>query len=98
QLVIAWVSNVLGKFYAYNPLVKTQKKGLPRRRLAEHLQVIRQMILPGNVGLMPHVSFDKPIRYEDIKSIDGVKGKFQAILKRAEALLKTHREKFDIKY
>lgn len=91
RLVISIVTHVVGKVYYNNPLIKLQKGYREKQKLAEFIQLMQQMILPGSVNVVPRVSFDFPVTLEQLRA-EAVESKdlMQAIIARARGVLRDH--------
>jgi hypothetical protein len=89
QLLMTMVSNVLSPEYLHNPLTRLRKKLRDRQRIAEFLQVIRQMLSPSSVQLTPQVTFAPPMQLTEL--LANVPQQLQsAIVEQAQQLLADH--------
>jgi hypothetical protein len=70
-VVPAIVSNVLNKRYFNNPLVKIPKTAWEKRKLAEMIQVSRQMLANKPIDLTPRLTFGEPVRGETLRDSAG---------------------------
>jgi hypothetical protein len=60
QVVSTIASNVLLKRFAHHPLTHLRRKPMDRRRLAEFMQVIQQLLAPKSIAAQPCISFGPP--------------------------------------
>jgi hypothetical protein len=65
-LQVAMMSGVLLPRFLRHPLVRIRKTAVRRRKLAEVLQILRQLISPRAVRLNPRLSFGDPINAGDL--------------------------------
>jgi hypothetical protein len=82
------VSSVLSKRYLHNPLVKIPKTDWEKRKLAEMIQVIRQMLSDRPIDLTPRITFGAAVSGEMLRDAAG--HYLPAIIERARATLKEH--------
>lgn len=68
QIVLAAVSHVLLRRFFSHPLVRLYRKPVMRRRLAEFLQVIQQLVWPKSVQAQARISFTQPVRASELKA------------------------------
>jgi hypothetical protein len=71
QLVITTVSHVLQPKWMKNPLLRTQKTEMTKRRMAEFIQVLNQFFIPWSIKSTPCITFGKAISYTELKIMDG---------------------------
>lgn len=90
QVVITIASHVLERRFWRNPLRHLRRARMDRQRIAEFLQVIRQMVSPGSVLLSPRLSYAAPVSYERELAEGQADAVRQSILSRAEAQLAEH--------
>ena len=88
QVVAAIVSGVLSPVWLRSPLVKVQPEIWRQRKLAEILQIMQQIILPGSLLAAPRVTFAPPVTLVDLAS-DGASVHAQ-LVQRAQDLLALH--------
>jgi hypothetical protein len=88
RVVTAIVSSVLSRRYLGNPLVKIPKTDWERRKLAEFIQVSRQMIINKPIDLTPRLTFAEPAPGEILRDTDG--RYLPAIIARARQTLAKH--------
>ncbi len=66
RLLVAIASGVLIPKSMKNPIVRIRKTAARRQKLAEVLQVIRQMIRPQSLRIDAHISFGQPVKGKDL--------------------------------
>jgi hypothetical protein len=84
----AIVSSVLSRRYFNNPLVKIPKTDWEKRKLAEMIQVSRQMIANKPIDLTPRITFGAAIKGDDLRDSEG--HTLPAIIARARQTLIEH--------
>jgi hypothetical protein len=85
-LQVTIVSGVLMSKFMRSPIVKIRKTAPRRQKLAEVLQIIRQMIFPLSIQTNVHISFAKPIRGTDLAKDEMM----PSVIKIARRLLEDH--------
>jgi hypothetical protein len=70
-VVTAIVSSVLSRRYFNNPLVKIPKTDWEKRKLAEMIQVSRQMMANKPIDLTPRITFSEAIVGDDLRDSEG---------------------------
>jgi 1-acyl-sn-glycerol-3-phosphate acyltransferase len=91
QLLISIVSNVLTGKYFHNPLTLLRRKMLERQKLAEFIQTMQQLVIPGSVNIRPRISFDNPFTLEKLHNrVDQSRQIMQAIAERASVAFARH--------
>ncbi|HSF81231.1 MAG TPA: hypothetical protein VLA49_08355 [Anaerolineales bacterium] len=90
QVVVTIASHVLEPRFLRSPLRFLRRARMDRQRIAEFLQVIRQMVAPGSVKLTPRLSFAEPVSYEKELAAGRVASVRQAIISRAQSQLAEH--------
>jgi Acyltransferase len=70
-VVPAIVSNVLSRHYFNSPLVKIPKPAWEKRKLAEMIQVSRQMLANKPIDLTPRLTFGAVINGADLRDSEG---------------------------
>ncbi|MEM5774213.1 MAG: hypothetical protein AAGU05_04360, partial [Anaerolineaceae bacterium] len=91
QLVISMVSNVVGHNFFHNPLTRLRKKLLDRQKLAEFIQNMQQLVLPGSVNISPRISFHLPAGMEKLQTrMDQSLQSMQSIADRASLAFAEH--------
>ncbi len=91
-VVPAIVSNVLSPHYLHNPLVKIPKTAWEKRKLAEMIQVSRQMIARRPIDLTPRLTFGEAAGEEELRAAAGQY--LPNIIVHAQRTLLQHRPKF----
>ena len=84
-VVPAIVSSVLSPRYFNNPLVRIPRTDWEKRKLAEMIQVIRQMISNKPIDLTPRLTFGEPACGEQLRDAEG--RYLPAIIARAQQTL-----------
>ena len=85
-LQVTMVSGVQTSKFTRSPILKIRKTAPRRQKLAEVLQMIRQMIFPPRVRTNVHISFAKPIKATEL-----VKGEWMpSVIQIACELLEDH--------
>ncbi len=87
-VVPAIVSSVLSQRYFKNPLVRIPKTDWEKRKLAEMIQVSRQMIARKPIDLTPRLTFGEAAREETLRDSKGCY--LPAIAARARQTLAAH--------
>lgn len=85
-LLVTIASGVLMPKFMRNPIIKIRKSAPRRQKLAEVLQMSRQMISPRGIRNNVHISFSKPVRAQDLPADDLM----PAVTKIARQLLENH--------
>lgn len=83
NLLMAFVSGVLEKRYAYNPLTRLRKDAMEQRRLAEFMQVMKQLVFGGNRIPNTQLSFAPPIKAELLNNLRDTRTLMEEIKTRA---------------
>jgi hypothetical protein len=91
-VVQAIASGVLSPRWINNPLLQLQKVEWQRRKLAEMLQVVQQMVRPQTEKLSPRLTFGSPTSGEALAHEAGSKAVLPLLIERAQALLSQHME------
>jgi 1-acyl-sn-glycerol-3-phosphate acyltransferase len=90
QLVDATVSGVLAPAHLRSPLTRLVKVEWRQRKLAEFLQIMRQLLFGSKFDLRPAVSFGKPLNAAGLLEQSGENDLHPAILRWAERQLDEH--------
>lgn len=86
RLQVAIVSGVLMRRFLSSPIVRIRRTPARRQKLAEVLQLSRQMVFPRSVRTDAHISFAKPVTGMDL-----ARGELMpAVIKIARELLEDH--------
>jgi len=88
RVVPTIVSSVVSPRYLKNPLVKIPKTDWEKRKLAEMIQVIRQMLSNRPIDLTPRLTFGAAVSGETLRDAEG--HYLPAIIERARATLREH--------
>ena len=88
RVLLSVVSGVLSSSWLRHPITYLGSEGLKRRRIAEFMQVIQQMLYPGSIEIHPSVTFSEPLRVDELTSegypiLDG-------IIRQARLLMDKH--------
>jgi len=86
RLQVAIASGVLMPKFVRSPLARIRRTPARRQKLAEVLQIIRQMLFPRTVRVDVHLSFGHPVRVEDLAGEDFM----PAVARLARGLLEEH--------
>jgi hypothetical protein len=87
-VVPAIVSSVLSKRYLNNPLVKIPQAAWEKRKLAEFIQVSRQMIAKRPIDLTPRITFGEAVTGKELRESE--EHYLPAIMVRARQALAEH--------
>jgi len=85
-LQVAIVSGVLDRKFVRSPVLKIRKSPARQQKLAEVLQLSRQMVSPSRVRTHAHVSFSGPVKGAALTR----EGAMPALIRRASRLLEDH--------
>lgn len=89
-VVIAMTSGVLLRKFAFHPLTRLRQHPIDRRRLAEFMQIIVQLLFPRTVQVKARLSLAEPVTTADLAA-ESPDGRLMApILARARRLLYDH--------
>jgi 1-acyl-sn-glycerol-3-phosphate acyltransferase len=91
RLVLAAVSGVMTPAFVSHPLRLIRQKPVDRRRVAEYLQVITQMVFPRRFSVTVRLSFAPPVTIEELSRESQARHLMPAILARECRLLEEHR-------
>ncbi len=83
-------SGVLLPRFRNHPLVRLRKGVMDRRRLAEFMQIIQQLIAPKSVKAQAQISFGKPFRLADLEEESEGRRLMPAVIDRMKAQLAEH--------
>jgi hypothetical protein len=90
QVLVTIVSGVLASNYVRHPLTLLRQHRRDRQRIAEFMQVIRQILLPKGAILKPKISFAPPLTLEAIRNNVGSGELLQGMIQNAKSLLHEH--------
>jgi hypothetical protein len=88
RVLISMVSGVLSSSWLRHPLTRLADEAWKRRRIAEFMQVIQQMLFPNSVDIHPEVTFGEPMWVGDLTT--GGCPVLEGIIGRARLLLDEH--------
>ena len=88
SLQVAVVSGVLMPAFARHPIARLTPapRGWERRRMAEFLQLLRQLRTGDRYGLVPHAAFAPPLTKDDLEGLDR-EAAMDLIIRRGSTLL-----------
>jgi len=89
RLSLAMVSGVLMKRFTHHPLTRLRKMPIDRRRIAEFMQVISQLISGRAPGVQPSITFAPPVTTQ-VLAAESDDRWMEGILVRARNLLTEH--------
>ena len=89
-VVVQASSGVLLERFFNHPLVHLRRDAMDKRRLAEFLQIIRQLVKPQSVQAAPQISFGEPFTLEEILQESEDRRVMPAVIARMKAHLKAH--------
>jgi hypothetical protein len=92
NLVLAIVSGVLQRQFAYHPLTYFHHNGMDRRRLAEFLQIMQQLIWPDSIHAHVNLTFAPPVSSGELAAESNNQRMILPIISRAKSLLASHLE------
>jgi hypothetical protein len=95
QIVPSIASNVLLKRFAQHPLTRLRKTGMDRRRLAEFMQVIQQLLFPKSVDANPFISFGTPFTLSEMEEANTDRRIMPAVIDRMHHQLTQHLQAFE---
>jgi hypothetical protein len=91
QLLVTIVSDVVSRGYLNSPLTKIRKGLREKQKLAEFIQIMQQMVIPGSVNLFPRITFDTPLTMERLRAhMDHSIQDMHSIVERARLVLRDH--------
>ncbi len=90
RLVLAAASGVMMPVFARSPLRLLRKDPVDRRRVAEYLQVITEMVFPRLFAVTVRLSFAPPVVASELSAESSGRGLMPAILARERRLLLEH--------
>jgi hypothetical protein len=96
-VVPAIASGVLAPRWINNRLLRLQKVEWQRRKLAEMLQVVQQVVWPQTKKLSPRLTYGPPTSGEELHQQAGSKAVLPLLIERAQALLSLHMESTSVR-
>ena len=94
NLVLAIASGVVQRRFVDHPLARLHRDAMDRRRLAEFMQVIQQLVRPVSVRTRVSLSFSAPVSGHELAWESADQHLMLPILSRAKALLAGHMQQF----
>ena len=94
QLVPTIASNVLLERFANHPLTRLRREPMDKRRLAEFLQIIQQLLFPKSVQAEPKISFGSPVDLPALEEQSAQRRLMPAVIDRVKEQLAHHLEVF----
>lgn len=82
QVVVSMVSGIVERRWAKHPLTRLGKRPIDRRRIAEIMQIVQQLLSPGKRLVSPRIQFAPPLT---IMELDG--DARNALIHRGEEML-----------
>lgn len=90
RLLTAITSGVLHERFTRTPLSILSQDGVNKRRIMEFVQVLRQLISGEELGLIPQITFDRPLSLQELTSSWDSELLLNAIIERARIVLQKH--------
>jgi len=90
KIVPAIASGVLKERFASHPFTQLRKDEMDKRRLAEFMQVIQQLIRPKSVKADPKISFGKAMTLESLEQQSTGRRLMDAVISNVRDTLKEH--------
>lgn len=90
QVIISMVSGILTPKYIHHPLTHFRKLRPDKQRISEFLQVMNQMLRPGNYVQKPQLSFAMPFAGSSLQGSLGRPFSMDHLIDQANQLLKDH--------
>lgn len=85
-------SGVLLRRFERHPLTLIRRGGLNKRRLAEFLQILRQLVRPRSIDAQTHISFGEPFTLADIEAEGMGRRILPGVINRIRDQLNIHME------
>jgi hypothetical protein len=82
QIVPTIASNVLLKRFANHPLTRLRREPMDKRRLAEFMQIIQQLLFPKSINAKPCISFGKPFTLIELEAANSRRRIMPAVIER----------------
>jgi hypothetical protein len=96
-VVISLTSGVVSKKFASHPITRLRDKTIDKRRLAEFLQILVQMVSGTKLRLRPFVTFSQPYVLDELMDSYPGQKPVQALINEAKTHLKIHLSKNTVK-
>jgi hypothetical protein len=90
QLLTAITSGVLHERFTRSPLTFLKPDGVSKRRIMEFIQIIRQLFFDEKLGLIPFVTFDRPLTLGELSASWDSDHLLNAIIDNARRVLEQH--------
>ena len=90
KILVTIVSGVLAPACLRNPLTRFPKVDWQKRKLAEFLQVMQQLVFTRSFGLTPKISFAQPFTAKELLDNGDSSDILQLIISQARQLLAVH--------
>lgn len=90
RLALATISGVLLPRFADHPLTRLHRDPMDRRRLAEFMQIIQQLVRPQSIQPHARLTIAPPLSISDLLAGDHGRRVMPSIIERACHLLKQH--------
>ncbi len=87
KVMLTITSGVVSPRWAKHPITWLRRKQIDKQRLSEFGQVITQLVKPGKLMMTPRISFGEPFTEKELRQEAGSGKLYQAVIKRAKALL-----------
>lgn len=91
QVVPTIASGVLLSKFLTHPLVRLRQDAMDKRRLAEFIQIIQQLLFPTTIKARPHISFGTPFLGSDLEASTN-RRIMPAIISRMKEAVEEHLE------
>ena len=86
QVVVSIVRGVVARRWAKHPLTRIGRRPIDKRRIAEMLQIIEQLVFPGKLLMEPHIQFAPPLTPAELEGDPRL-----ALIRRGDELLASRR-------
>jgi hypothetical protein len=97
KIIPTIASHVLLPQFANHFITRLRRKAMDKRRLAEFLQVIQQILFPETVNARPRISFGTPFSLADLETSGDPRNLLPEVLQRVEEQLAYHLDRFEIR-
>ncbi|MEN4010669.1 MAG: 1-acyl-sn-glycerol-3-phosphate acyltransferase [Chloroflexota bacterium] len=94
RVVLTLVSGVLLKRFFNHPLARLRRHPVGRRRLAEFLQILQQLTMPGMLRIEPRLHFAPPLAVSELMREAGEGRLMPVIIERIRAVLREQSARF----
>ena len=86
QVVVSIVRGVVARRWAKHPLTRIGRRPIDKRRIAEMLQIIEQLVFPGKLLMEPHIQFAPPLTPAELEGDPRL-----ALIRRGDEMLASRR-------